>query len=262
MKNIGMQGFIILIIFLFFVVLPGLTDKEVINIIPNFLIESNKIILGVIHINSLVFIGLTAIILYFSIDKDIKKAKDLHINQKSGLLEAQKVFEQFFENNIKLEELVLKSKSNKTIEKVIKIINYGGIEEDLVLGLNKIFNEISSKYIKLKNDYEYIATIMPIVGMVGTIAGLLTMFAVPSEVDDFGSKFSGLSVALATTLYASMITILIFKPKARNVEEWIVNLEEDYSYIEIAIKQFYHKVDITELNYLLTREVHDVETKE
>ncbi|RLA72650.1 MAG: hypothetical protein DRG78_23580 [Epsilonproteobacteria bacterium] len=250
MKSKLKQGSWIIIIFVIFIVDP-------LKILP---LELNHMYSGIVHPNSLLFIGLVAIILCKSIDKDIKDANKEHTDKETGIKEAINIFENYFEDKITTQELVKKSKKNETVKKIINILKYGGTEDDLILGVQKVFTTISSKYIKLKNDYEYLATIMPIIGMIGTIAGLLIMFAVPEGIEDFANKFSGLSIALATTLYASFITILIFKPKARSVEEWLVSLDTDYEYSGISIKQFYHKVDILELIQILENE-DNVEAK-
>lgn len=105
---------------------------------------------------------------------------------------------------------------------------------------------MDNSYSKLKNDYEYLATIMPIIGMIGTIAGLLMMFAEPTQAEDFEKKFAGLSLALSTTLYASLFTILWFKPCARSVEKWQLDLQTEFEDLEISIRKFYHKVNVLE----------------
>jgi len=234
------QGILIVVFFIIFIVNPN-------NILPPLL---DQMYVGIIHPNSLLFIVFVAIVLNSSIDKDIKQANKKNINSKK-IKETIDALEQYFEDKITLQEIIEKSKENQYISKIIHIIKYGGTQEDLLLGIEKIFTDISSKYIKLKNDYEYLSTIMPIVGMIGTIAGLLTMFAVPDATTSFENKFLGLSIALATTLYSSFFTILIFTPKARSVEEWLVDLETDYEYLSISTKQFFHKVDISLLTQLL-----------
>ena len=148
----------------------------------------NQMYNGIIHPNSLIFIVVSALLLWLSIDSDIKSAYKMHQNNEASTKEAKQVFEDFFEDKINMVQLVDKSKTNETVKKILFIIKYGGTEDDLILGIQKVFTEISSKYIKLKNDYEYLATIMPILGMIGTIAGLLIMFAVPEGIEDFQDK--------------------------------------------------------------------------
>jgi flagellar motor component MotA len=203
-------------------------------------------IYGIIHINSIAFVGLAAIFFYLSIESDVKKVKNLHKNKKKGIKEAQNSFDNFFEDKISSIELNQKAENNQTIKDVLTILKHGGIEEDLILGIQKIYGKMDNSYSKLKNDYEYLATIMPIIGMIGTIAGLLMMFAEPTQAEDFEKKFAGLSLALSTTLYASLFTILWFKPCARSVEKWQLDLQTEFEDLEISIRKFYHKVNVLE----------------
>lgn len=245
------QAILILVLFLFFIVAPSIKPEEVGIPIPDIIYEWNKkMYYGIIHINSLIFVGLTALFLWRSINKDIRQANKLHLDEINGLVEAERSFESFFESAITFNDLQEKSKNNHTIEKILHHLSHGGIEDDLILSAQKIYLKIASSYSKLKNDYEYLSTVMPIVGMIGTIAGLLMMFAEPTQAEDFEKKFAGLSIALSTTLYASLFTILWFKPNARSIEQWQTNLDEDFENLEIAVRKFYHKVNLTELTDL------------
>ena len=234
------QAVLLLLLFTIFIVDP-------LKMLPPIL---NHMYIGIFHPNSFIFIGLVAIVLSFSIDKDIRQANKNGISMQQ-IAETIETLENYFEDKITLQELTQQAQANPYILKIVSIVKFGGTQEDLILGIEKIFTNITSKYIKLKNDYEYLATIMPIVGMIGTIAGLLMMFATPDANSSIENKFSGLSIALATTLYSSFVTILLFKPKARSVEGWLVDVEESYEYLSIATKQFFHKVDVPLLIQLL-----------
>lgn len=240
------QAIIIMALFMVFVVIPSLDPKELGFVIPYLSEYNSKMIYGIIHINSIAFVGLAAIFLYLSIESDVKNVKDLHKNKKKGIKEAQNSFDNFFEDKISSLELNQKAENNQTIKDVLTILKHGGIEEDLILGIQKIYGKMDNSYSKLKNDYEYLATIMPIIGMIGTIAGLLMMFAEPTQAEDFEKKFAGLSLALSTTLYASLFTILWFKPCARSVEKWQLDLQTEFEDLEISIRKFYHKVNVLE----------------
>lgn len=241
------QGISIISLFALFVVLPSIKPADLGFKIPYLHDYSSEMFFGIFHINSIGFVGLAALLLYLSIGKDVKKAKKLHQDKENGVKEAENALDEFFYETISLETLKEKSENNHIIKNTMHILKHGGIEEDLVLGSQKIYSNISSSYTKLKNDYEYLATVMPIIGMIGTIAGLLMMFAEPTQAEDFEKKFAGLSLALSTTLYASLITILIFKPNARSVEQWQTNLDHEFDSLEISIRKFYHKVNVIEL---------------
>jgi len=98
-------------------------------------------------------------------------------------------------------------------------------------------------YEKLISEYGYIATILPMLGMVGTITGLLQMFA-SEGIDNIAEKLAGLSVALATTLYATLWVILITKPNAREVENHLIELDKEELDLVNSAKLFLHNVDI------------------
>lgn len=249
-SNKWVQGIFILVSFGVFIIAPSISPEELGFTIPYIYEWNEKMEYGIIHIDSLLFISITAFVLWLSIGRDIKKAKKLHLDKRNGFTEAEKSFDSFFENTVTLNDLNEKSKKNHVIKKTLELLNHGAIEDDLVLGTQKIYLNISSSYRKLKNDYEYLATVMPIIGMVGTVAGLLLMFAEPMQAEDYEKKFAGLSIALSTTLYASLFTILWFKPNARNVERWQTDLDEDFENLEISVRKFYHKVNLLELTDL------------
>ena len=243
-----LQAFIILGLFIVFVVIPSMDPKEIGFTLPYLSEYNSKMLFGIIHIKSICFIGLAAIFLYLSIENDIKKVKYIHKNKKNGIKESQDIFDSYFEDKLTSLELNQKSEDNQIVKNILKILKHGGIEEDLILGIQKIYANMDNSYSKLKNDYEYLATIMPIIGMIGTIAGLLMMFAEPAQAEDFEKKFAGLSLALATTLYSSLLTILWFKPCARSVEKWQLDLQNEFENLEISIRKFYHKVNIIEFH--------------
>lgn len=249
-SNKYIQGLLILLCFGVFIVIPSISPEELGFTIPYIYEWNENMKYGILHIDSLLFVGFTAFILWLSIERDIKKAKKLHLDKRNGFMEAEKSFESFFESTITLNDLVEKSKKNHVIDKILHLLGHGAIEDDLVLGTQKIYLNIASSYSKLKNDYEYLATVMPIIGMIGTVAGLLMMFSEPTQAEDFEKKFAGLSIALSTTLYASLFTILWFKPNARSVEQWQTDLDEDFENLEISVRKFYHKVNLLELTDL------------
>ncbi|WP_198304746.1 MotA/TolQ/ExbB proton channel family protein [Arcobacter vandammei] len=254
-KGILIQAVWIMALFIVCVVLPSINPDELGFELPILGEYNSKMIWGIIHINSAIFIGLSAVGLWFTVDRDSNKTVRAYENK--SIKEAEKSFEDYFEEKITIFDLSEKSKKNESIDEVLKILRFGGIEDDLLLGIQKIYNTIDNSYSKLKNDYEYAATLMPIIGMIGTVAGLLMMFAEPSQAEDFEKKFAGLSLALATTLYASLVTIVIFKPLARYKEKQQIKLENDFNDLEIAVRKFYHKVNFAEF-----LEVYDIKEKE
>lgn len=208
-------------------------------------IDVNRLYYGVIHIPSLVFIFGSLILLWMSKAKDedsvSKKEKSLNRDFK----EADKLIAL---NTYEVKDLqkLFGSKENRYLQELENLIAIGTSEKELDMIVDKYTLNIYIAYEKLKNDYDYIAAILPMLGMIGTIAGLLQMFGSPVGMgadDDFASKFSGLSVALATTLYASLLTVLIVKPASRRVDNLILDTQKNETNILIKSKLFLHRLD-------------------
>jgi len=194
---------------------------------------------GILHIPSVFYIVSSAVILHLSIALDPNNLLFKHKKLVKDLDEAERILEEESDNY----ELILSSK-NSFLHDIISIINRGGMEEDITLKIQKKVLDLSSYYERLITEYGYIAAILPMLGMLGTITGLLQMFAVGDGVDNIAQKMAGLSVALATTLYATLIVILITKPKSREVETKLHALENEEQKLIMNAKLFLHNVDI------------------
>jgi len=218
---------IILIVYIGTMILPYYATK-VENIID---IKSTWLQLqfGIIHIPSMVYIFLIAILLHIFLGKKVISFNKI----KKEIKQAQEALEN---KDLKIE--------NEFIQNIIKIIKYGGIEEDIELSIKKKFMEISQQYEELLTNYGYISAILPMLGMLGTITGLLQMFAVSDGIDNIAQKMVGLSIALATTLYATLWVILITKPKAREIETKLIELENLEKLLSIDAKLFFHTTNI------------------
>ena len=195
--------------------------------------------LGVIHPPSIVFILGSFFILF-----RLLKVKQFKGNLKKELIEAVEIMES------EESEKIFSSK-NSFIRKIIDIIQKGGMEEDLNLVIENKMQDIFLHYESLMAKCNYISVILPMLGMLGTITGLLQMFAVSNAIDDIAAKMVGLSIALATTLYASLIVILYVKPRYKKVEEEVLELENYSKKLEINSKLLLHNFDL-----------HTLQTKE
>lgn len=241
-----LQAITIIICFFIFIWLPSLkptlfqekyTILNPLNSLQDWLYGYNKMQFEILHIPSLGFVVVCVIIIFFLMKLKLS-FKGLVSTSEAEL--ANKAFADLRDEKISFEDLENKSKKNKIIKKILNNINKGALEEDLAMYIKGEFMQIDNAKTKAKNDYEYLATITPILGMIGTIAGLLMMFATPSEVEGFEQKFAGLSLALSTTLYASLITILLFKPLAKSVENTQLDIEEIFEKLEIETRILYH----------------------
>ncbi len=238
MKKWGLS-IALVVIYLSTMILPYyLTTTDVIEA-TNYWI---KLHYGALHYPSVVYIVLAAIILHRSIGADAQASLASH---KALHQEIEEASQELDIESIKYNEIA--HSNNSFVRKIIAIIKNGGIEDDLELVVQKETLALITRYEKLIAEYSYIAAILPMLGMLGTITGLLQMFAVPDGMDDIAQKMAGLSVALATTLYATLWVVLITKPKSREIESKLIELsEEEYALIMDA-KLFLHNVDINML---------------
>lgn len=195
---------------------------------------------GILHVPSLLFIGLSAILLHLSVQSKTNDASLSHQNARKYLNDA--IDSLNLDNENPAQKLV--KSTNPYCSDIRSMIKMGGTEEDMELVVQKRVFDISTSYEKLIAEYSYIATVLPMLGMLGTITGLLQMFAIGNGVDNFAEKLASLSVALATTLYATVFVIFITKPKGREIENWLIELDDNERRLIIQSKLFLHNVDL------------------
>jgi biopolymer transport protein ExbB/TolQ len=241
---------LILIIYGVTVIFPYyLTSQDMISA-KNYFLELHY---GFIHYPSIVFIGLSAILLHRSVKASEEKVFDSHLKARKELLEATEQISLYNQDFTDFKET-----KNKFSQDIKTILLNGGIESDMELIVQKRTLKIATMYEKLISEYSYIATILPMLGMVGTITGLLQMFA-SEGIDNIAEKLAGLSVALATTLYATLWVVLITKPNARELENHLIELDKDELDLVNSAKLFLHNVDI---DLLVQEESSSKATKE
>jgi len=191
--------------------------------------EYLQLMYGVVHIPSLIYIGVSAFILCIFLKNNVKK----NLKLEKELSEAIKITD---------DNEIIKS-GNSFWKTVVDLIRHGGMEEDIELAVERKINNIVLYYEKEMAKYNYIAVILPMLGMLGTITGLLQMFAVSNGIDNIAEKMVGLSVALATTLYATLIVILYVKPKYKKLEEKLMELDHMKHDFVISAKLFLHRIE-------------------
>jgi biopolymer transport protein ExbB/TolQ len=226
-------SFIILILYLLSMVAPYVASQNlhVIDSKSKYL----ELYLGVIHLPSIFFILGSFFILLIGL-----KTNKLQANLKKELIESVEIIES--EN---IEKILISD--NLFVKKILEIISKGGMEEDIVLVIENKMQDLFLYYESLMAKYNYISVLLPMLGMLGTITGLLQMFAVSNGIDNIAAKMVGLSVALATTLYASLIVILYVKPKYKHFEEEMMILENFSKKLELSAKLLLHNIDIYSL---------------
>ena len=195
--------------------------------------------LGIFHIPSIAYIFGAALLLHWSVGL----GKDKVLNSRKELQKEMEEAEELLRLDGFESERFVKS-DNGFIKDIKTAVLNGGIEEDMELVVEKRVLDLSTKYERLIAEYGYIAAILPMLGMLGTITGLLQMFAVADGVDNIAQKMASLSVALATTLYATLWVVLITKPKSREVEAQLIELGKREHALVLSAKLFLHNVDM------------------
>lgn len=195
---------------------------------------------GVLHIPSVIYIGGSFAILMLV----VVKRKDIKVQEKikDEMIEA---IEKLDIHKIDFEELF--KTPNRFIKDILGIIRHGGIEEDIELSIKKHTADLITAYQNLMSQYNYVAVILPMLGMLGTITGLLQMFSIADGVDNIAQKMAGLSVALATTLYATLLVIMCVKPAYKKIEDKLIDLDNVENKLIINSKLFFHNVDLNRL---------------
>jgi flagellar motor component MotA len=211
---------------------------------------------GILHIPSFVFIVTSALALHWSVNAKSNELTISHKKLRKSLKEAISVLD-FQEKDY---ERFMQSE-NSFCSDIRVIILHGGIEEDLRNVVTKRVSNLTVSYIKLINEYGYIATVLPMLGMIGTITGLLQMFAINSGVDDFSEKLASLSVALATTLYATLFVVFVTKPKSRDIESWLISVDHEEEQLILQSKLFLHTLDMNILQSVPPNQINKKEKK-
>lgn len=228
--------------------LPPSLDIELIKVL-------NQPTLGVIHVPSLIFIGLS----YFILKRETSSTSRSEIE---GFFAQVSDAEGFFSKSFKsmsttsdyselYRELDATRQSSDLKARLLQLIYHGGSDKDVT----RLLEIESSQYrqlalAKIKNT-GFAATLLPLLGMAGTITGLMFIFsgdlqAAGSAEESFNQKFAGMGIALLTTLYATIITSLRAKPSQHAQQHELNDVLLDIERTENYVLMFKHSVDLSQ----------------
>ena len=209
---------------------------------------------GVIHGPSFWFIFLSAFFLHLAARGSIHRFKWQlsHAKRKrpdEGVMdEAIEKLDQIVIFGRQQPELYKKLKeaeiNNPVIQAISEGIRLGAIEEDIDHRVQRVVEDEAYLIRARYQHANYMAGYLPMLGMVGTIAGLMLMFSQPGQMEDFAEKFSGLAIALLTTLYSALLTILIYKPLQHHHTNQQAHLDHQYEVVISRARVLYHQIDI------------------
>ena len=207
-------------LFVFVVILP-LVDGG--RFLPDWLIAPH---LGVIHLPSLLFIGLSLLVYWREAEKEAKKSRPATIDA-AGVSEARTRLSHVLHRgdgetgsatpDLMLERFLQLSEDKSPLVRVIdQAVRLGHGGEALASAVASKLRDLTHFHHLQSRYWTQVASTLPLLGMTGTIAGLLFMFSSGDAGGDRAGQLAGLGIALLTTLYASLLTVLVVKPLANS----------------------------------------------
>ncbi|MDA9557140.1 MotA/TolQ/ExbB proton channel family protein [Vibrio sp.] len=233
--------FILLIYVVTMLALPLMLNNtfEYPNLAENVLSDLNATYFSVFHLPSGLFIGLSMLILLGnSKDKNtVKKVTSLNIKTlRKELHEAQDIMnstcrtlEEDKTDISSYKRLISQSKEDNVAGKLSRLFLQGGTDDHAHIVLKRYTLSTEKNSLLKTKQFGFIATLLPLLGMAGTITGLMFIFAgdmtgSASAEDSFNQKFAGMGIALLTTLYATILTAMYLKPRQHKVQMDLANL--------------------------------------
>lgn len=199
--------------------------------------------LGVVHGTSMLYIFFSFLI-YFFFGKRYKQedtAFTLAPNKLKKMADSVRTVTELDEIDEKIVEILNLEKSGSSdgvpIDKITTPIKEGLGADAINLICTQFIEASARRSVYLSRYWAQVSATLPLLGMTGTIAGLLFMFSEGSDSGDKGSQLAGLAVALLTTLYASLITVLIAKPMAKQEADHVDNILNDGKHLSIYGQQ-------------------------
>jgi biopolymer transport protein ExbB/TolQ len=210
---------------------------------------------GVLHIPSLVFIGLSYLVLARVASITPKSQIDVFFSQVSDV---ETFFNKAFQDTNRVTDNTelyrnfdITRKASDLKARMLQLIYHGGSDADVT----RLLEIESSQYrqsaaAKIKNT-GFAATLLPLLGMAGTITGLMFIFsgdlqAAGSAEESFNQKFAGMGIALLTTLYATILTSLLAKPSQHGQQSKLSRVLIDIERAENYVLMFKHSVNHSE----------------
>lgn len=193
--------------------------------------------LGVVHIPSFIFILVSWIVSYWLLDSNKTdtdtNTESVYKNLKLANYEMERALEALKKHQIKETQhayKVITSQENAVLKGFIDFKSQGKLLEDYELELIRLSRDAIHKLEERIQHLSFVATVLPMLGMVGTLAGLMLMATQFSNTDGgeasnaMQNNFEAVGIALLTTLYASLITIAIIKPTAQTYKNKLARL--------------------------------------
>lgn len=253
------------VIFLIGVPLASIGKLSIDKAMTEFAQNVNKAYWGVFHLPSLAFIGGGFLILQI-----------VHVGSGKADSSIKKSFNQVPEitNNLTalFDSLVKQTTNTATYDKIkslasenglqgrlLTLLIHGATEDEINKRLNIEFADAVDDHQKHIKHNAMMAGLLPLLGMIGTITGLMFIFSGDdgggkAMEDAFNNKFAGMGTALLTTLYATLFTAVWFKPRQHALMfEWQRH-EKHINKLLITSYLLLHRLDMNLLHHELLQE--------
>lgn len=200
---------LVLALFLLFVIAPGLFPDA----FPDWATSTH---FGVVHVPSLLFI--VGAFFCYVIQNSLSQVVYQFEQRKKGIMPrtinlARKELERTTalkdNKEAMLRALVSLDARNPLVGAVLACVANGYGADVVRRSIDKLTEDLTHHFEHRVRFWNQLSAVLPLLGMTGTIAGLMFMFK--AGVGQDSVNLSALSTALLTTLYASLITVLFSK---------------------------------------------------
>jgi biopolymer transport protein ExbB/TolQ len=265
--------FIVLLLYIVFLLGVPLISNEVIaypSFEPAWFAQLNQAKYGIFHIPSLIFIGGAFVILQLSEKVAISETSLRGLQKEIADETAEFIkFEDTLETSKEPRDLYqcvqLACANPNRFGRLVTLISSGCSENDIRLKLAiDIAQTVKNAQERVRHN-GLMAGMMPLLGMIGTITGLMFIFsgnqvAAAAVEDTFDNKFAAMGTALLTTLYSTLFTAIWFKPRQHKLTLQLNQLKKDTETIGHHCVLLMHKMDINLLHHQTIIEQESIKT--
>jgi flagellar motor component MotA len=223
-------------IFILFVVIPFIDSGFY---MPDFMTEVHW---SIVHPASLCYIGLSFLVYVFYSRVEARSqvfAKQNRLSHRE-LVEPNKLLLAISgsqsgekDNLLDLFHNLKDRSANSLVGKITHCVENGLGEDCVRLSVAHLTDSLAHYHGFLARYGGQVSSTLPLLGMTGTIAGLLFMFTSDGVSDDRSTQLAGLGMALLTTPYASLITVLITKQCAK----WQADKVEELHHLSEQVRK-------------------------
>jgi len=224
----------------------------------------NEAKLGVIHWPSVVYIFGTFVFLHIfrkrSVAKEnLKKAKKSLKEDQAKLAELSQAIDTDNKSIETYQKLLEDRSPDHLYGRLVTLLTRGCSEKDIRFKLGIEFGNVIKSSHELIRQKGLMAGLMPLLGMIGTITGLMFIFAADQTLggnveDNFNHKFAGMGTALLTTLYATLLTAMWFKPRQAALVDDLSSFQKDVELLGHQCELIRNQLDLNLLHHCVMTE--------